>query len=475
MTTSSNWKPLGIVTCSALALCAGALLSSCEKKSEETPRPSAAVTPIAPATAEPAAEKAAPVAEKPVAQEPATAIGDPTLPILHLAMDDKNADTAVVDRSDYAHHQVFLDETGTAHTTAHSVPGVVENALSFDGVDDAITIPATDVGAAFAAGQDFTVSFWWRSEHLPFPDGYQTIVSNFTGKDGGFGLYQRGNSDGTDRRVYLNFYVPGNPAPILSHPIRLAENVVDWHHYAFQREDATLRVYFDGALQAEYTDPTANEALGAGQAVKISPAGRGSKGSMDELNILPSALPASAIGELAQTTPGLDDLFSLAEKLGALKADAASDSTEIARVEAALKAKMDAQEGYPMALSDEVELLGFKYALFGGNQYEWTMAFRTSAPLEKDFHIYVHGVVDKSHVSKIPERNGKPSQLQKWGFKPTPPTSSWTPGEIIVVRFQAQAADVPYEMSINLMYNDPDSGWMELSPDFLRLGWQASL
>ena len=351
MNTSSNWKSLGIVTCSGLALCAGALLSGCDKKSEEAARPSSTVTPVMPAKAAPVPEETATVAEEPIKQEPATTISDPNDPLLHLAMNDTGADATVTDSSPYGQHQTLLDESGTTSAKSHSVPGVIETALSFDGVDDAIEVPAAQVSAAFSAEQDFSVSLWWRSESLPFPEGYKTVVTNYTGENGGFGLYQRGNAEGTDRRIYMNFYVPGSAAPILTHPIRLAENVVDWHHYVFQREGDTLRVYVDGALQAEVTDPAAKQSLGVGNAVKITPAGRGTKGSMDELSILPSALSPSVIGELANTTPGLENLFTLAEKLRVLKEDDSADAAEITRVEAALKAKLDAQEGYPMASS----------------------------------------------------------------------------------------------------------------------------
>lgn len=469
MNTSSNWKSLGIVTCSGLALCAGALLSGCDKKSEEAARPSSTVTP---AKSAPVPEAASPVAEAPQEQAPVTAIDDPNAPLLHLSMNDTGTDATVTDSSPYAQHQTLLDESGTANTKTHSVPGVIETALTFDGVDDAIEIPAEQVSAAFAADQDFTVSFWWKSDNAPFPDGYRAVISNCTTENGGVILYQRGNEAGTDRRIYMNFYVPGNGAPVLSVIPTTANSTTPWHHYLFERKESTLTAYLDGNVVGTYSDPAVTGPMGQNNSFWLNSTNNGTKGSLDDFKLYAKPLSSSEIRQLATTRPGIEDVFLLAEWKRVLKSDPAATPDEIAQTTSKLEAQISASEGYPKLIGDSVELLGFRYTHVRDDIYEMLFAFRAKQKLDRDYHIYVHGLVDPSHVEKI-KRFGRDDRLQKWGYAPTPATSTWEPGEIVIVRNQVKAADVPYLMSLNLLYRP--EGWAPLADDFVEIGWSASL
>ena len=176
---------------------------------------------------------------------------------LHLPMDDNAANRAIRDASDGQNTQTFRDPSGTPNTDAHSVPGMLGTALAFDGVDDSIVIPAEQVSHVFAADMDFSVAFWWRSGSDPFPDGYKEILGNYSLANGGIVLYQRGNADGTYTRIYMNFYVAGNGAPVLGPVTDVAENIGQWHHYVFQREGLTLEAWRDGSLLGSYTDAAA--------------------------------------------------------------------------------------------------------------------------------------------------------------------------------------------------------------------------
>lgn len=475
MNTSSNWKSLGIVTCSGLALCAGALFSGCDKKSEEAAAPSSTVSPTSPAKASPAPEAASPVAETPKEQAPTTAIADPNDPLLHLSMNDTGTDATVTDSSPYAQHQTLLDESGTANTKAHSAPGAIETALTFDGVDDAIEIPAEQVSSAFAAGQDFTVSFWWKSSNAPFPDGYRAVVSNCTTENGGIILYQRGNEAGTGRRVYMNFYVPGKKSPVMSPVTRVSNDLGTWHHYAFQRDGSTLRAWCDGELQEELSGEEFTGAMGAGNPFSISSLTNGAEGTMDEFRIVPLALSGSDIYTIAMTRPGLETVFTLAERLQSLRSDSEPRTDEINRVSLALNEKLQLEKDYPKAIGDSFELLAFDYVLVEPNVYELVLALRTTIPMDKDYTVYVHGVADKSHATKIPDRDGKSTRVIKWGINPDVPTSTWAPGDVMVVRGRVDAPDIPFEMMVNLLYKDPETGWEQLTPKFVPLGWHAAL
>ena len=227
--------------------------------------------------------------------------GDVFPPTLHLTMDDNAASPTVVDSAAGAQDQTILDSTGNPNTDAHSVPGVVGAALAFDGVDDSIIVPAEQAGPIFAAGTDFSVACWWRSDSDPFPDGYKEVLSNYLFDDGGIILYQRGNAMGTYKRIYMNFYVAGNGAPVLFLLTDVSENIGEWHHYVFQREGTTLRAWRDGALSGSYTDPAVNGDMGSLQDFRINPVGLGAEGALDDFRFYDRALMESEIQELAQT------------------------------------------------------------------------------------------------------------------------------------------------------------------------------
>jgi len=475
MNTSSNWKSLGIVTCSGLALCAGALFSGCNKKSEEAAPLSSSEAPASPATASPAPEAASPVAEAPKEQVPATAIGDPNDPLLHLSMNDTGTDATVTDSSPYAQHQTLLDESGTANTKAHSVPGVIETALTFDGVDDAIEIPAEQVSSAFAADQDFTVSFWWKSDKAPFPDGYRAVLSNCTEENGGIILYQRGDEEGVGRRVYMNFYLPKIGAPVLSPVVSVPSDPGTWHHYVFQRSGQQLRAWCDGILQDESSDSTYTATMGGGNSLRLNSRTNGASGSMDELQVMPRAISEADITTLAHTRPGLETVYTLASRIQILKADPENHTEAIAAATSALDEKLATLEGFPVPLSGAFELVAFDYVLVESGTYDILLALRATSPADKDYTAYVHGVVDKSHADKLPERNGKSTRVIKWGITPDTPTTTWTPGDVMVVQRRVEAPDVPFEMMVNLLHKDPDTGWEPLVPKFITLGWHAAL
>ncbi|MEA2014747.1 MAG: LamG domain-containing protein [Thermodesulfobacteriota bacterium] len=394
-------------------------------------------------------------------------------PFLHLTMDDNAANPAVLDISEGQYNQFFRDMGGNPNTSAHSVPGVFGTALVFDGIDDSIVIPAAQVDHIFAAGTDFSVAFWWRSAADPFPDGYRKVLSKYSYENGGIILYQRGNAEGTKNRVYMNFYVAGNGAPILSPSTRVLKNIGRCHHYVFLREGSTLRAWCDGALQGSYTSPVVRESMGSGVDLSINSFKTGAKGIFDDLRIYPRALSKSEIRGLMITESRAVDLFFLGEKLCDLKANPASNPSEIELIESVLQKEFEAQNGYPKRIGDNVELLAFRYSHVEGDEYEMAFAFRTNAQLEKDYHIYIHGVVDPFDENLIPKHNGKPTRLQKWGFAPDPVTSAWSPGDVIVLRNRVKAAEVPYQMSVNFMYQP--EGWTSLAPKFVPLGWLAAL
>ncbi|MFC1735910.1 LamG domain-containing protein [Candidatus Hydrogenedentota bacterium] len=459
---------LEMVALLSMILGAGILFAGCDNASEDE---SNSVTKVE--TKEPAESMEAGKARaKETATEKTPLRVELHPPMLHLTMDDNAASPTVLDVSAESHNQTFLDPDGDPNTDAHSVPGVFGMALAFDGMGDSVVIPAAQVSHVFGADADFSVAFWWRSGSDPFPDGYKEVLSNYSPANGGIVLYQRGNVEQTDKRIYMNFYVAGNGAPVLFPFVDVPENTGRWHHYVFQRESSTLRAWRDGRLRGSYTDPVASGSMGSGVDLNINSHSSGAEGALDDLRIYPRALFKSEIRGLSTTRPGAEDLFFLGEKLCDLKANPASAASEIECVAEALKKESKAQKGYPKQIGKNVELLAFRYSFVESDEYEMAFAFRTSAQLDKNYFIHVRGMVDPSHVSKIPMRNGKPSHVQKWEIVPETLTSAWAPGDVIVVRRWVRAAEVPYRIDVNLLCKAED--YAPLVPKYVQLGWHAS-
>ena len=106
-----------------------------------------------------------------------------TDPVLHLKMDDNEANPIVHDvRGIYP--QTFLDAAGNPNTNAHSATGHVGTSLSFDGVDDYIELSTVSWHPYLAANTDFSICMWlrpflspgtpyknWLGNSGPAPDG----------------------------------------------------------------------------------------------------------------------------------------------------------------------------------------------------------------------------------------------------------------------------------------------------------------
>ncbi len=218
--------------------------------------------------------------------------------VLHLKCDDNAANPVVQDASKSQNNQAMLDATGNSHTANHSVPGVVDTALAFDGVDDQVIVPKSQIDHVFVANSDFTVALWWRSDADPFPDGYRNIIGNYGRDTGGIILYQRGLADGLPR-IYLQFYVPNIGAPIFRPSTSHADNAGEWHHYVFQRERNTLLVWRDGLPLGSHTDEAVRENMGEGSDLRLGSDTTGAKGALDDFRVYDRALSKAEIMALA--------------------------------------------------------------------------------------------------------------------------------------------------------------------------------
>lgn len=92
-------------------------------------------------------------------------------------MDDNAENTTVADSSGNGHDGTFHDPGGDPNTSAHSVTGYVDSALSFDGSDDYVDIgDVNDLELSFEDG--FALSAWIKLNTLPSNEGEShTIIS----------------------------------------------------------------------------------------------------------------------------------------------------------------------------------------------------------------------------------------------------------------------------------------------------------
>lgn len=211
-----------------------------------------------------------------------------TSPVLHLPMDDNAGDPLVHDVSHGQRHQTFLDPGGDPNTAAHAVAGVVAGALEFDDIDDQINI-GVDVDAALGAGQDFTISFWWKwngTIGADFP-GYNRLIDNHASNPN-HGIYFVTNTgtSGVLLRVYRS------DGSSVQGSYFFGWNSGDWKHVVFEREGETFRWYVNSVARGANTDTRNSGTLVA------NPLRMGYSCLMDDFRVYDRTLTEEQIQEL---------------------------------------------------------------------------------------------------------------------------------------------------------------------------------
>lgn len=169
-------------------------------------------------------------------------------------------------------------------------------------------------------------------------------------------------------------------------------------------------------------------------------------------------------------------ILTLASQLDALQKEPGTTSKTTVSLQKELNHLLDADAEYPKQIEDKVELLAFAFKNNSNNEPELQLIFRCIEPMERDYSIYVYGQTDKAHHDLInqdtPERK---SVLKKWPLSPATPTQEWSPGKIYIIRQTVQTPRIPYNISVNFLYKEPETGWRRMSVNHLRLGWYAPL
>lgn len=210
--------------------------------------------------------------------------------ILHLPMDDNAANPAVTDASGNAHHQTLLDPGGDPNTAAHSAPGVVANALYFDGVDDRISLTPESYSQALQQNQDFSIAFWWKTDS-PDPGGWAYILCNSAADES----YLLASTVNGDFRISVCFVTDETR---WTGQLWTGGADDSWHHYVLTRAGTVLSFYRDGGLEKAVDHPENTLSLASSQNLTVGSypgGGDPAPGWMDEFRIYDRALSATEV------------------------------------------------------------------------------------------------------------------------------------------------------------------------------------
>ncbi|MGB6298881.1 MAG: LamG-like jellyroll fold domain-containing protein, partial [Rivularia sp. (in: cyanobacteria)] len=126
-----------------------------------------------------------------------------------------------------------------------------ESALSFDGVDDYVSIPDSD-NIDFGTDKDFTVETWVKADSnqadLQYSDN--SIIEKWSGSGSYPFVIRYLNSSGKIRAARYD----GSNAPGINSSTTINDG--QFHHIAFVKNGETLSLYIDGNLEDSTTDTT---------------------------------------------------------------------------------------------------------------------------------------------------------------------------------------------------------------------------
>ncbi len=167
---------------------------------------------------------------------------------------------------------------GTLTNGATFGPGKVGTAVSFDGVDDLVTIPSINAGA------NYTVEFWLYPKRSA---NYEHLVSNSGGSANYGDLYFR-----NDHIEYWQGGVQRASSPVSSVPL------LTWSHIALSYDGSVNRIYVNGVALAVSVNhgEVFNNPLAFGYT--NAPSNNRLQGLLDEISLYNRALENSEIAAL---------------------------------------------------------------------------------------------------------------------------------------------------------------------------------
>ena len=216
---------------------------------------------------------------------------------------------AISDLSGWGNNGTLYTNDGS---TNKSVPGVVNNALSFDGVDDYV-----DCGndASLNITQEISIEAWFYPTFLPSPHEFIIGKGTFNSNLPWF-LTVRQNE--VSFMIFKNFpYVAGNYSSV---DTSWTPKVNEWHHvvatYIYITDGTSqLRIYIDGVLKGSNNIAVGPMASSPSSSINIGRDGSGNyrwNGLIDEVRIYNRALSTAEIQK--HYAEGLEKYKNLAIK-----------------------------------------------------------------------------------------------------------------------------------------------------------------
>lgn len=204
--------------------------------------------------------------------------------IAHWAMDDDATDTTVADSHG--------SNTGYSvrHTEYLSTTGVIDDALSFNGISDRVVVP--DSGSLDFGTGDFSISLWARTDgYVSKGSRWNCLVSKgliTKGTNPFYGMYIEEDSN----KVYFavgndGYYGRSN----------LALNDGSFHHIVGLRDSGVVYLYVDGVLQSTSNGSAVNITNGVDFIIGADTLGsqRYFGGVIDQVKVFNKALSASEV------------------------------------------------------------------------------------------------------------------------------------------------------------------------------------
>ncbi|MEM0897586.1 MAG: PQQ-dependent sugar dehydrogenase [Verrucomicrobiota bacterium] len=261
----------------------------------------------------------------------------------------------LVDINDYTHRWTFDNTagTGTWRDTANAptyATGQVNQALTFDGSDDAVDLGPLDA----ASGTGLTITLWFRADDFGISDA--RFLSKADGQFDQDHYWMISTLNGSQLRLRLR--AGGNTTTLISPSGTLSTGT--WTHVTARYDGATMKLFKDGVEVASTaktgvldTNGTVDAAIG-NQPTTASGGSRPFDGLIDDVRIYPRALSESEISTVrdAGGVPNSAPTIQLATPVGAV-----GGNNHITRANAAsnlLPTASDAEDG---DLSGEVTWL----------------------------------------------------------------------------------------------------------------------
>jgi hypothetical protein len=171
--------------------------------------------------------------------------------------------------------------TGTISGAIWSSEGKFGNTLSFDGVNDRVTIPSSSL---LNLTTGMTLETW---VYPTTATNYRAIAVKLSGVDS---VYWFGVSPGPKASIFL---APSGAPEVALHSATLPLNT--WSHISFTYNTGTLRLYLNGLLAGTITTASSLPASSDPLMVGGDPWGQYFQGRIDELRIYSRALTQTEI------------------------------------------------------------------------------------------------------------------------------------------------------------------------------------